>query len=407
MIVEPRRYPNAFQLSGIYWEDGVRATQFNWQEALLTLYLPNSLQQGASIQFSLEFTLTLPFTPNMANIRPRPFGYTNNQANFGDWVPFIPPYIEGAGWLNRPSSLYGEYLTYDIADYDITIRLEGRQTDLTIAASAPAHIEDGTIYHYHHPAARSFAWSASPHYQVITQTVQISPGISTTVASYFMPLYDQAGASVAQTLGQAVTLYSQLFSVYPRPLLSTVQADFLDGMEYDGMFFLSRDFYNWSNGTQQDFLVSLTAHETAHQWWYAIVGNDQALQPWLDEALCTYAEKLYYEFTFPQALDWWWTYRIWHYQPGGPIDISIYDVPNVTGQYRVYRDSVYLNGALFIEDLRQALGDQAFFSVLQQYLQQSAYQLGSAETFLGLMYAQLDDQLHPLLEKYFKENVIR
>jgi hypothetical protein len=32
------------------------------------------------------------------------------------------------------------------------------------------------------------------------------------------------------------------------------------------------------------------AHETAHQWFYSLVGNDQARDPWLDEGLATWAE---------------------------------------------------------------------------------------------------------------------
>lgn len=32
------------------------------------------------------------------------------------------------------------------------------------------------------------------------------------------------------------------------------------------------------------------AHETAHQWFYSLVGNDQARDPWLDEGLATWPE---------------------------------------------------------------------------------------------------------------------
>ena len=33
-----------------------------------------------------------------------------------------------------------------------------------------------------------------------------------------------------------------------------------------------------------------TSHEVAHQWFYALVGNDQGRDPWIDEALATFAE---------------------------------------------------------------------------------------------------------------------
>jgi len=103
-------------------------------------------------------------------------------------------------------------------------------------------------------------------------------------------------------MAKALPLYSRLWGSYPHPMFTGVQADFLDGMEYDGLYFLSTDYYNWHKDSQEDFLVALAAHETAHQWFSALVGNDQALQPWLDEALCTYSEVLYYENLYPQAL---------------------------------------------------------------------------------------------------------
>src|SRR5690606_28129598 len=40
----------------------------------------------------------------------------------------------------------------------------------------------------------------------------------------------------------------------------------------------------------------VTAHEVAHQWWYSMVGNDQTLFPWLDEALTEYSVALYYAY---------------------------------------------------------------------------------------------------------------
>jgi aminopeptidase N len=93
------------------------------------------------------------------------------------------------------------------------------------------------------------------------------------------------------------------------------------------------------------------------------VGNDQAEEPWLDEALATYSERLFYERTYPEALDWWWAYRVNYYEPRGWVDGSIY---NPEG-YRAYRDAVYLNGATFLEELRQQVGEAAFFAFLQDY----------------------------------------
>ena len=37
-------------------------------------------------------------------------------------------------------------------------------------------------------------------------------------------------------------------------------------------------------------LQALVAHEVSHQWFYSLVGNNQAQDPWLDEALATFGE---------------------------------------------------------------------------------------------------------------------
>jgi hypothetical protein len=141
-------------------------------------------------------------------------------------------------------------------------------------------------HHYQLKAARNFVWSVSDQYVLTTTTVG-----SVSILGYYFAANARAGEAALQTTAEALGLYNDLFGPYPRRSLSVVEADFLDGMEYDGLFFLSKGFYNLYSG----------------QWWYSAVANDQALEPWLDEALSTYSERLYYENIHPQGLDWWWT----------------------------------------------------------------------------------------------------
>jgi aminopeptidase N len=171
-------------------------------------------------------------------------------------------------------------------------------------------------------------------------------------------------------------------------------------MEFDGLYFLSKDYYNWYTGSQAEFLVAIAAHETCHQWWYAMVGNDQALEPWLDEALCTYCERLYFEHLYPEGLDWWWTWRVDYYEPRGAIDITVYDVPPEYGSYRDYRDVVYLQGARFLEDLRAQIGDEAFFAFLQDYLRRNTGRIAAASDFFSCLEEHTQAELSDLLRQY-------
>lgn len=401
LVVEPLRTPGVFQLGRIFDASGQRVTNYRFEDLKLALPLAEPLNPGGIAVFTIEFALQLPAVSGLPPNRPQPLGYNDLQINFGDWYPFIPPYSLVDGWLAHPAAPVGERLVYAPADFEVTLHLEGAQTNLVVAASAQTEEVGDGWQRFEHRAAHSFAWSASPYYEALTQTVQLAEGREAIARSYFFPYHRQAGESLLRTLSEALRLYSEMFGPYPHGSLSAVQADFLDGMEYDGLFFLSADFYNWHKDTPEDFLTALGAHETSHMWWLGLVGSDQAREPWLDEALATYSERLYYEHYYPAALDWWWTWRVNYYNPSGPIDIQIYDPPAAPQQWRLYRDPVYLGGALFLEELRQWMGDDPFFAGLQEYVQRYAYQQADAAGFLEIMRRHSLEDPAPVIEKYF------
>ena len=184
----------------------------------------------------------------------------------------------------------------------------------------------------------------SDHFKVAQQTVG-----DVTVYSYYFGFYDDAGEAMLQTTVEAMQIYNERFGPYRHKTLTAVQGDFNDGMEFSGLYFISRDYFNLYKGTPENYLVTIGAHETAHQWWFDSVANDQALEPWLDEALSTYSERIYYESVYPDLVDWWWGYRYFEFQQAGYVDTPIYD----GGGQRPYWDKVYLTGARFFEDLRE------------------------------------------------------
>jgi hypothetical protein len=395
LMVEPATYQGTFQLSSLKWESGQAITNFTLQSNQMRIPLSQPLMPGEKLGLSISYQLNLPSPVPSASSRPVPFGYTARQTNLVDWYPFIPPYIAGQGWLAHAPGYYGEHLAYETADFKVKLGSSRPRPDLIIAASAPAQI-DGEWRHYLYPSARNFVWSVSPYYQVISNTVG-----EVTVISYAFPADEAASQAVLRTTSQALELYSRLFGPYQRQQISVVEADFLDGMEYDGLYFLSKGFYSLYTGTPGEYLISIASHETAHQWWYGMLGNDQALEPWLDEALCTYSEALFYENFYPDALTWWWDYRVNYYQPRGWVDDTIYNPHGETQAFRSYRDAVYLNGAKFLDELRKLIGDQAFFDFVQDYLTRNISKLVSADVFFSILKEHTQENIQPLVDKYF------
>ena len=391
LMVDPLYYPNTFQLNNMSWGDGQAVEQVTGETGQARLSLPRPLAPGEALSLSLSYELFLPSPTPSPEMRPIPFGYTARQTNLVDWYPFVAPYLPGEGWLAHQAGYFGEHLVYEKSDFQVDIQISDNRPELVVAAAAPAE-RDGTWYRYQHSNARNFAWSVSDQYQVSS----VETG-GVTILSYYFPYHAQPGEAALQTTADAVKLYSSLYGAYPHPLLSVVEADFLDGMEYDGLYFLSNGFYNLHQGNPGEYLVAIAAHETAHQWFYGLVGNDQALEPWLDEAFCTYHEKIYYEHYAPEALDWWWNYRIQYFQPEGWVDSSIY---NPRG-YSAYRAAVYFSGALFLDELRGVLGDELFFSSLAGYVSDLSDHIATADDFFAHLPAEKQADIAPLLEKYF------
>jgi aminopeptidase N len=283
---------------------------------------------------------------------------------------------------------FGEHLVYDSSDIEVDLKTG---SDVVVAASAPAQ-QNGQWTRYRLYGARTFALSASNEFLVSESAVG-----SVVIRSYYFNGYKAAGESILYSAVQAVSIYSAKYAPYPYESLAVVQTDIHDGQEEDGLVLLGSDFYGQYGGGAKNNLTTIGVHEIAHQWWYGLVGNDQAQEPWLDEAMAAYSERIFYEYNYPRYGDWWWQFRVDYFGPSGYVDTSIY---NWSSQ-RTYVNAVYLNGAHFMEDLRTRMGDDDFFRFLKDYA--ARYSRGHATTydFFSVVRANTNADIRDLITKYF------
>jgi hypothetical protein len=392
LAVVPNLWADSFDLQSISI-DGAPVTAYALEGQRLVIALSSLLQPESVLTINIHFTLTLPFAvqedPKVS--RPRIYGYTDRQLNLVDWYPFVVPYINGE-WILHDPWYYGEHLVYDSADYEVNLKFADPATAPVVAASGfSEQLADSTRYTI--TSARTFALSASREFQV--QSSQFE-GIS--VISYYFAINETAGLAALQASVDAIRVFNQRYGAYQHKTLSIVMGDFNDGMEYSAFFFLPRDFYNLYDGTPANYLTFVAVHETSHQWWFEQVASDQALQPWVDESLATYSERIYYESTHPDLVGWWWTYRIDFYKPQGFVDIPIYE-----GQgFRPYTNAAYFQGAHFLEDLRTRIGDEAFFAFLQDYLTQSRGKIVTTADFFHFLREHTSTDISDLILQYFQ-----
>ncbi len=88
-------------------------------------------------------------------------------------------------------------------------------------------------------------------------------------------------------------------------------------------------------------LSYLVHHETGHQWFYGIVGNDQANEPFTDEAVTDFLARY---VLGQQRASRCSTAR---------LDLSIYRTRSAC-----YYEIVYIQGGNFLDDLRRTMGNR-------------------------------------------------
>lgn len=384
-VVDPNWHDGYFKLTHIYTQAD-KNPSYLLSGGFLEILLDSPLFPGCEMVFNLEFTLTLPAQPGV-------FGYTDNQTVLTNWFPFIPPYLSETGWHTHEPGTYGEYLVYPIADFEVSLTILHGSPDMMIAAPGSVSELEGRFF-YRLDNARTFSFAMLDSYKTLEKEVD-----GVLVQVYYRMANPRAAHSALATLGSALTTFSDLFGPYPFDALSLVEIEMFDGMEYDGIFFLGQDVFDTYKGTARNLLTLLSAHETCHNWWFSQVGNDQAIEPWLDEALATYCEVLFLENEYPGLVGWWWDFRVNMVRPSGFVNATIYTYPD----YEDYRQAIYLRGVQFLHAVRGEIGDESFAAFLQQYYSAGRNRVVSSETFFEILEKVYPIGIERLRSEYFSK----
>jgi transcriptional regulator with XRE-family HTH domain len=359
----------------------------------LRVQLPRDLLPNRHMTLYLDFSLNLPKISPDAEFSKASLGYSKRSVSLGNWYPVLAPYRQDKGWYQLTCFEIGDPYVTEVADYHVTITT----TQGVVVAGTGQGAHEGNRWEYEAKQARSFAFAASDVYQVATgQAGEVN------VHSYYFPNNQDSGDVALETALQSMELFAELYGPYPYADYRVAETEFAGGMEFSGLTFLGSAFYDQYDGTTRTPLIPLAAHEVAHQWFYGLVGNDQITQPWLDEALSEYSAYLYYERYLPDDGEWWWTYAVDQWAPTGKIDSYVFEFRS----NRDYVDAVYRRGAEFVRDLRQTMGDPAFFAFLREYVRRYSYRLAQSRDFFGLVREFTTADLIPLQEEYFRQRIL-
>lgn len=368
-------------------------------DSVIEVPLPASLQPGESVEifFSFGGKVPLDFGPPGTSGYGI-YNYAKEVLSLSGWFPILSVFDDD-GWNLDPVSDTGDSVYADTALYHVRL---SAPSDALIAATGVAVSEqteeDRTVYEYVSGPARDFYIILSSTFQVQTQIVD---GI--TVNSYYLP-GDEEGANVVLSVAvDSLEIFNRLFGPYPYTELDVVDApmQYAAGVEFPGVILIGDFLYEQP---QRSTIYVATAHEVAHQWWYNVVGNDVFDEPWLDEALTTHSSSLYFEEVHGPsqsgALVASWRDRYQQYSRDGeeyPITAPLSTYEEVEGG--AYGAIVYAWGGVFFAELRQEIGDEAFFEALQNYYQAYAFDIARGEDLL----AEFEEAAGRELDDFYQE----
>ena len=175
--------------------------------------------------------------------------------------------------------------------------------------------------------------------------------------------------------------FSNLFGEYPYDTYSVIASDFyIGGMEYPTLVMIDQSLYNEKDKFLLEYVI---AHETAHQWWYSVIGNDEISEPWLDEALTEYSTVLYFEEKYGKEVG----SKLIKTMEMQTRNHSSEDIFKATTQYKNsidYSLNVYTKGALAFNEVRKKVGDEVFFETLKEYYNTYMFQNVNGAKFVDL-----------------------
>ncbi len=206
-----------------------------------------------------------------------------------------------------------------------------------------------------------------------------------------------------QAAVDAIAAFTQAWGEYPYKELDVVEAPFgVGAMEYPGLVRIS-NLLGLSLDTPSDVqaLQLAVAHETSHQWFYAVVGNDQYREAWLDESFAAFGELVYLEYLGASEAD------LAQYIADMDDPLPEQYINLAYDKYESeanYIQAVYQCGCVFLWQLRQVLGKDAFDTFMHDWYINHQFTEVTTEQFRKTLEQATNDDpaIIALLEQYLK-----
>ena len=324
---------------------------------LLEIKLGKQIKPGEKISIDMKYNVKLPNSEGR-------FGYGDNTVNVTNWFP-IACVNDDRGWNLKGYETVGDPFYSETSDFYVKMLLPRKyKIGCTGNIINEKGDNDKTLYEIEAKKVRDFAFILSDKFDVNKDSYK-----KTIINTY--NLNADLSKEATKVAKDSIKIFSELFGEYPYDTYSVIASDFfIGGMEYPTLSMIDQSLYNEKNKFLMEYVI---AHETAHQWWYSVIGNDEISEPWLDEALTEYSTVLYFEQKYGKDVG----NKLIKTMEIQTKNHSSENIFKPSTQYRNsidYSLNVYTKGALAFNEVRKQVGDKVFFDTLKEYFSKYMYE---------------------------------
>ncbi|MBQ9624895.1 MAG: M1 family metallopeptidase, partial [Clostridia bacterium] len=341
---------------------------FEAEKYLLKINLNEPLKPMESAVITFKYKTVLPKGLER-------FGYYDTCYKLTGFYPVAVVYENG--WKLEKLSAIGDPAFSDMADYHFTLRVP---SGFTVAATGEKELissdESGDTYRITAKNVRDMAVVADTE----LKEYETKAG-ETTIKAY---AYTDEQAELLKTYAaDSLIFFNNSFGTYPYSTYSVVTSKlFSGGMEYPTLVLISHQLFNT---TEKAFLEWTVAHETAHQWWYGLVGSNPVTEAFMDESLTEYStlqyiRNKYDEETYEKMKS---TFILLPYSAYN----AFYDGKAIARPISEYESMlefsmlVYVKGCMMFMEMENIMGKETLMQALKSYYETYAYSSASFSDF--------------------------
>ena len=361
---------------------------------ILEAQLPAPIMPNSSVVFEMDFKAQVP-------VQIRRSGRDNAEGiaySMAQWYPKMSEY-DYQGWHANPyvgREFYGIW-----GDFDVKITIDKGYTlggtgylqnpkEIGHGYAPAAEVKQSSgrrlTWHFKAPNVHDFMWAADPDYTHDTLTREDG-----TVLHFFYQKNERTEETWAQlprVMDKAFSYINTHYGQYPYEQYSFIQGGD-GGMEYPMGTLITgeRSFPS---------LVGVSVHELMHSWYQMALATNESLYPWMDEGFTSWASNnvmnfLRREGLLPgEAVD---NPHLGSYTGYANFSQSGLEEPLTTHADHYVTNSAYgvasyVKGAVFLEQLKYIIGEEAFDQGMLRYYDTWKFKHPNANDFIRVMEKQ-------------------